>query len=248
MPQPGETIGLIGLDPLGQAIAARLAGAGNRILVWDLRAETRRGYAKSTNPELAPGLADLGCECRLVVSSLPNEELRAAALGDADRPGFALQMPPGTLILDMGVAHPHAARLLAGALGRGGIGLVDAPALGDAAAARDGRLTLPTGGWHEFVDRLMPLLSLLGTVHRAGGPGSGHTLAAAMTYARFAQAAAAREALLVGESLGLAPELMADVASAAELPEADPRLAIAEALAAERGAELPRALGERADS
>lgn len=244
MPQPGETIGLIGLDALGQAIAARLAGAGHRVVAWDMRAEARRAYAKSANPELAPGLADLGCECRLVVSTLPNGELRAAALGDADRPGFALQMPPGSLILDMGVAHPHAARLLAGALGRGGIGLVDAPALGDPAAAREGCLTLPAGGWHEFVDRLMPLLSLLGTVHRAGGPGTGHTLAAAMAYARFAQAAAAREALRVGESLGLAPELMADVASAARLPEPDPRLAIAEALAAERGAVLPRTLGE----
>lgn len=233
----GAPIGFLGLDELGEAIARRLSARGRALVVWDMRPERRKAVARggANGLTLAPSLADLGRDCELIISVLPIGELRAAALGDADRTGFALEMQPGSLIVDMGVADPREARQLAIWLGRGGIGLIDAPALGSAADSREGTLTLPVGGYFEFVDRLTPLLSLLGTVTCAGGPGAGHALAAAMAYARAASVAAAREALRVGESLGLAPELMGDVAAAAAgAGEPDPRVAIAEALAADR--------------
>lgn len=231
-----QPIALIGLDPLGQAIAERLIAAGHPLVVWDMRLERRRAYAKSRNPALAPSLAELGIGTDLIISTLQHAELRTAALGDTDRDGFAPQLSPGSLIIDMGLAGPLETRQLAVFLGRGGIGLVDAPAIGNAEAARSGALTIPIGGYFEFLDRLTPLLSQLGTVVRAGPPGNGHALAAAMAYAKFARAAAAREALRVGASMGLPAELMPDVAAAAAAGnETDPRLAIAETLAKERG-------------
>lgn len=230
------TIGFLGLDGIGAAIADRLVAQGSRLSVWDLAAERRRTTTTRADPRmsLAPGLSDLGRTCDLVISTLAIGALRTAALGDSDRTGFALEMAPGSLILDMGLAHPAEARQLAVWLGRAGIGLVDAPAMGDAAAAAAGKLDIAVGGYVEFVDRLMPLLRLLGSVHRAHGPGSGHALAAAMAYARFAKAAAARQALMVGESLGLSADLMPDVAAAAlDGGDSDPRLAIARQLAEE---------------
>lgn len=238
-----QPIALLGLDPLGEAIAERLITAGHRVVAWDLRPDRRRSFARTANPVLAPSLAELGIDTGLVIATLPHAELRAACLGDIDRDGFAPQMTPGSLIVDMGLAGPLETRQLAAVLGRGGIGLIDAPAIGDADAARAGSLTIPIGGFFEFLDRLTPLLSRLGTVLRAGPHGNGHALAAAMAYARFARAAAAREALRVGESLGLPAELMPDVAAAAaDGNETDPRLAIAEALAQERGGVAPAGL------
>lgn len=238
-----QPVALLGLDPLGEAITERLIAAGHRVIVWDFRAERRRAFAQTANPALAPSLAELGMDTELVIATLPHAGLRAACLGDIDRDGFAPQLAPGSLIVDMGLAGPLETRHLAALLGRGGIGLIDAPAIGSADAARAGTLTIPIGGYFEFLDRLTPLLSQLGTVLRAGPPGNGHALAAAMAYARFARAAAAREALRIGESMGLPAELMPDVAAAAaDGNESDARLAIAVTLAKERGVAAPAGL------
>ena len=234
-----KPVGIVGLDVLGAAIAHRIAAAGMRTLLWDADATRRRAAAKAIGPraEDAGSLTDIGMGCDIVLSTLPAAGFAHAVIGDRDRPGFAHDLAAGSLVVDMGVALPSDAQRLAALLGRGGIGLVDAPALGTRAQAEAGTLLLPIGGFVDFVEHLRPLLALLGRVERAGPPGRGHALAALVTDARFAQAEAARAALSVGASLGLAAELMPDVAAAAAAgPEPDdPRLAIARRLAAEHG-------------
>lgn len=229
-------IGIAGLDALGLALARRLTDHGLRVIGWD-RDPVRRRALAGLGPlaEDAPGTADLGFGCDVVLSTLAAPELFTAALGERDRAGFAPEMAPGSLIIDMGLAMPSDAQQLAVLLGRGGIGLVDAPALGDPALAATGGLAIHAAGFGEFVERLLPLLQLFGRVQPAGTVGRGHALAAVMTFARRAEADAAREALRVGLACGLAPELMPTIVAAASAgpPDDDPRLAIARRMAAE---------------
>ncbi len=234
-------IGIVGVEALGLAIAVRLAGVPLRLLLWDADPARRRAAARTVGPQAedAGSPADIGMGCDIVLSTLPAAALVQAAIGDRDRPGFALDLAPGALVVDLGVAVPADAQRLAALLGRGGVGLVDAPALGSAELAHHGALQLPTGGFVDFVERLRPLLSRLGRVEPAGPSGRGHALAALVTYARFAQAEAARSALRVASELGLPPGLMPDVAAAAAGgPSADdPRLAVARRLALEHTAD-----------
>ena len=229
-------VGIAGLDDLGLAIARRLVAYGLRIVGWD-RDVGRRGALRALGglADVAANTADLGHECDVVLSTLPAGELASAAFGDADRPGFALHMASGSLLVDMGIAMPSDAQRLAMVLGRGGIGVVDAPALGEPRAAESGAMVVPVGGFGEFVDRLEPLLALVGEVRRAGTQGRGHALAALIVYRRHGEAEAARAALDVALASGLPPELVADLAAAAAAgpPADDPRLAVARRLAAE---------------
>jgi 3-hydroxyisobutyrate dehydrogenase-like beta-hydroxyacid dehydrogenase len=234
--QSDKPLGLVGLDELGTAIARRLAGDGYTLRVWDRRPEKRAAFAK-TRPriEAVATPTDIGMECEIVISTLDASGLRTAAIGDADRPGFALSLGAGSLIVDMGVSHPVDGRRLAGFLARAGIGVLDAPALGTAQDASEGRLEIPLGGYVEFVDRLQPLLARLGTVIRCGPVGNGHATAALITYARHGAQAAAQDALRLGHACGLSDSLMPEVAAAAtvRILDGDPWLAIARQLAAD---------------
>lgn len=238
-------IGIAGLDALGLGLARRLVAHGLRVLCWD-RDPARRAASAALGglAEPAASLTDLGHDCDVVLSTLPPPDLATAAFGevvatDDYRPGFALAMAPGSLVVDMGIALPADAQRLAALLGRGGIGLVDAPVLGTPTDAEAGEALVSAGGFGAFVERLEPLLALFGRVQRAGIHGRGHALAALTVYARHAEAEAAREALRVGLACGLTAELMPDVAAAAVAGPADddPRLAIARRLASELAAD-----------
>lgn len=231
-----KALGFVGLGELGAAIARRLAGERIRLVVWDPSPERRAAFA-AARPwiEVAATPTDIGMECEIVISTLDAAGLRAAALGEPDRPGFAPFLQAGSLVIDMGVSTPAEARGLAGLLARGGIGLLDAPALGSAEDAATGQLEMPLAGWFEFCDRVEPLLSRLGRVMRCGISGQGHAAAALLTYARFGAETAAREALARGRACGLTDALMPDLIAAAtsRIAADDPRLVIAARLAAE---------------
>lgn len=232
----GRPIGVVGLGALGLAVARRISSCGLRVVGWDSDAQRRAALASLGGlVEPAASATDLGHDCDVVLSTVPAAELLVAAIGDIDRPGFALSMAPGSLLVDLGVAMPSDAQRLAALLGRGGIGVVDAPALGPASAAETGDLLLAAGGFGDFVERLEPLLGLIGTTRAAGTQGRGHALAALMVYARDAEAEAARETLAVALACGLSAELLPDVAAAAAAGPAsdDARLAIARSLAAD---------------
>lgn len=231
-------IAIVGLDAMGLAIARRLVAHGLRVVGWDRDAD-RRSHLQAIGglAEAASGAADIGHDCDVVLSTLPAAELFAAAFGDADRPGFALELAPGSLIVDMGVAMPSDAQRLASLLGRGGIGVIDAPLVGEARDIDGGSAVVPVGGFGEFIDRLEPLLGLVGEVRRGGTQGRGHALAALIVYWRHGEAEAARTALEAGLACGLTRELLADLSAAAAAgpPADDPRLAIARRLLAEVG-------------
>lgn len=225
-----KPIGLVGLDDLGAAIARRLAAERITLRVWDAAPARRAAFAAARPAiEVAATPTDIGMECEIVLSTLDAVALRAVALGDGERPGFALALGAGSLVVDMGVSHPADARRLAGYLARSGIGLIDAPALGSAEDAAGGRLDIAVAGWFEFCDRLEPLFATLGRVMRCGVSGNGHASAALITHARHGAAKAAREALAAGRSCGLADKLMPDLVAAARptIADDDPRLAIA---------------------
>lgn len=221
-------IGLVGLDPLSTLIAARLASDGWRVLAHD-RDAARCAALASIRPriDIAATLADIGIECTTVITALPTlDDLKDAVFGTADRAGFAADMAPGGLLIDMSPGSPAVPPRLQGALGARAIGVVDARVLvGGAEAAAAGRVEIALGGYPEFVDRAAALLSGFGRIHRTGRLGSARAAATVVCGTVAALRLAALKADALAEAAGLDGEMrhtLLDLARRASTTPPDP--------------------------
>jgi 3-hydroxyisobutyrate dehydrogenase len=80
----------------------------------------------------------------------------------------------GSLVIDMTTTEPSLSKeIYAAAEGRG-VGAIDAPVSGGDVGARNAALSIMVGGEAEAVERVRPLLEILGkTIIHQGGPGAG---------------------------------------------------------------------------
>ncbi|SMF65546.1 3-hydroxyisobutyrate dehydrogenase [Tistlia consotensis] len=203
-----STVGFVGLGAMGVPMAGCLLKGGQALLGYDV-SETARERAAEAGVPLADSLEQVGRDCGLVVTMLPTAEIvREAALGAG---GFAQALSKGDLVVDMSSSYPLATRRLGEELAERGLGLVDAPISGGVPRARTGSLAIMAGGPEAEVARAEPLLGHMGKVLRVGALGNGHAMKALNNYVSAAGLVAACEALIVGETFGLAPETIVEV-------------------------------------
>jgi 3-hydroxyisobutyrate dehydrogenase-like beta-hydroxyacid dehydrogenase len=198
---------------LGRALARRLSAGGHRVEVYDLDGERRRSFTgDAASCVVAPSLTDLGQDCEVVLSAVTDiAALKTAALGDADRPGFATSMRPGSLILHFGGGPYQDVLRLAGQLGSAGIGLIDVLACNDQPSEDGHGLELMVGGYDELVERARPNLVAIGHFTRVGPTGTATGLRALRGYVRAARLIALSEAMLIGRHAGISADLLARV-------------------------------------
>jgi 3-hydroxyisobutyrate dehydrogenase len=204
-----DSVLFIGAGRMGGLMAARLADHGVRLAVVDLAEETLAPFRARGIP-VATAAANLPGD--VVITMLPTDRhVREALLG----PQGALSGAPRSLVVDMSTAAPASIVALADELAPRGIAVVDAPVSGGMAGARAGTLTAMCGGTPEGFARVQPLLALMcGEVVRVGPVGSGHVLKALNNYLSAATLWTATEALIIGQRLGLDPQVMLKVWSA----------------------------------
>ena len=205
-------VGVVGLDDLGKAVIERLVRRGIRVEAYDPKGDLRRSFnVDSPAVSLAPSLTDLGTSCEIILSTLADvAQLRAAAFGDPDRPGFALAMRTGSLIVHFGTGPYKDVLRLTGHLGSGGIGLIDVLSCLPPETS-DQPLEMLAGGYQELVDRALPVLEALGSVKRVGPTGTATGLAALRSYVRATRLIALSEAMLIGRHAGIEPATLARV-------------------------------------
>jgi 3-hydroxyisobutyrate dehydrogenase len=194
-------VGFIGLGRMGRPMCQRLVGAGWQVVGYDADAGAAESLATtSTGFVVASEPADVAAQARIVVLMLPNSDIvDAVVLG-----GLIDDLAPGSIVVDMSSSVPARTRALAARLVEHDVVLVDAPVSGGVAGARDGTLTVMVGGPSETVERLRPLLDLLGgRVERVGDVGAGHAAKALNNLMSAAHLWASSEALLAAERFGL---------------------------------------------
>lgn len=152
--------------------------------------------------------------CDTVITMLPNSHVTSQVLADGES-ALVHVLHPGALVIDMGSSDPVETTRLAGLFEAAGLRLLDAPVSGSVAKAESGQLSIMVGGDADLLERVRPLLEVMGSVILpTGRVGSAHAMKALNNYVYAAGLLASCEALLAVRALGLDAETFVDILNA----------------------------------
>jgi 3-hydroxyisobutyrate dehydrogenase len=201
-------VGFAGLGRMGAPMAARIAGHGFPLTVWNRTAD-RAGPLAGRGARVAGTLGELAAGRNVIITMLSDG---AAARSVWAGPGGLLEScAPGTIGIDMSTTGPRAARDIASRAELAGVRFLDAPVSGSVALAEQGGLTTMAGGDPCALAKALPVLRAITAKQlHLGPPGAG----AAMKLAVNIMIAATNQA--VAEALALAAQASIDPRDAYE--------------------------------
>lgn len=203
-------VGVLGLGRMGLPIARAVLVAGHPVSAWDPES-SRTLLAADAGVTVRSSAREVAASVDVLITVLPGPpEAEEALIGPA---GVLEAVRPGGLWLDLTSNNPRVADRIASAAAVRGVEAVGAPMGGGVAAAEAAALGFFVGGTVRAVERVRPLLAALGPGfdHVGRTVGAGHVAKLLANLLWFGQVVAVTEALLLGQSLGLAPAALRDV-------------------------------------
>ncbi len=164
-------VGFIGLGKMGGPMARNLINAGHTLVVNDVN-EAATAAHRELGATWAATPREVAGKSEVIFTSLPGPaEVDAVALGGD---GLIEGITPGAIYVDLSTGSPTAIRRVAERIEAAGAHVVDAPVSGGVKGADKGTLAVMVGGDAEIVERIRPLLEVLGgSVVHVGDVGSG---------------------------------------------------------------------------
>ena len=208
-----DRVGFIGIGAMGRPMAARVAGAGFPLALFDSDPDRARTAAAELGAGVAKHGTALARDADLIVTMLPTSAIVASVL--QGEMGVLAGLRPGSLVIEMSSGAPGQTQALAERVAAAGGTLIDAPVSGGVKRAETGELAIMAGGDPAAIDRAEPLLRSMGsTIMRTGPIGSAHAMKALNNLLSAGGFLLGIEALLIGQRFGLDPEVMVDVINA----------------------------------
>lgn len=210
--RPGDRIGFIGLGNMGVPMVQRLLGGGFVVNGYDVNPGQGIALDGHDRYTRTGTLADLVRGTRAVILMLPDSAVVETVLLNDRLLDTLKDEAPESLLIDMSSSHPGETVRMAGESQARGVPFIDAPVSGGVPAARDGSLTIMTGGPDELHALAHPALELIGShVVHVGGTGAGHAMKAINNFLSASTLVASAEAMVIGQRFGLDPQVMMDV-------------------------------------
>jgi 3-hydroxyisobutyrate dehydrogenase len=203
--EPDSTpIGWVGTGVMGTSMCGHLLTGGYPVTVYSRtreRAESllQRGATWANSP------AELAAKSDVVFTMVGYPaDVREVILGED---GILATIRSAGVIVDMTTSEPSLAREVFAAATKRGVDSVDAPVSGGDVGARNAALSIMVGGDEAVVERLRPILELLGTtiVHQGPAGAGQHTKMVNQTLIATGMIGVC-EALLYAHRAGLDPE------------------------------------------
>jgi len=202
------SVGVIGIGAFGSRVALRLLWNGFHTLqLYDVNDIATRQFTNDYGGMLTGSPKMMAHACDAVITVLPSAaELREVCFGWEN---LAKGFSAGGIVVNLGIVDPLEIVAIARELMARGVTLIDAPAFGTPAQAKEGKLALFVGGEEGAFARVRPVLETLAqNVERIGDVGAPQALGAIVDYVRGAELLAASEALRLGQRFGLSPDVI----------------------------------------
>ncbi len=202
-------IGFIGLGNMGKPMAKNLCKAGYSLIVNDLNREAVAELVAMGAQE-AQTPAGLAKNVDVLITMLPNEAIvRQVIMGET---GVLQGAAEGLCLIDMSSVSPEFSRQMAANAEKQGLAYMDAPVSGGVKGAEGGRLTIMVGGKESVIQKCRPVLEVLGEkIYEVGAIGSGDAVKMINNMLLAVNMAAAAEAFVLGQKIGLDPQKMLDI-------------------------------------
>jgi 3-hydroxyisobutyrate dehydrogenase len=206
-------IGFIGVGNMGGPMVRNLLKSGEAVTAFDISPAALRPAVEAGADE-APTARDAVKDADVVITMLPaGSHVRSVYL---ERPSVMEVARPGTLLIDCSTIDVDSARAVHDAAGKAGFDFLDAPVSGGVGGAEAGTLTFMCGGSAIAFDRAKPILEMMGKrVVLAGGAGAGQAAKICNNMLLAISMIGTCEAFVLGEKLGLDPQKLFDIMSAA---------------------------------
>ncbi len=185
---------------MGGPAALNLIKGGHQLAVCDLDPDRAAKHLQAGAKWAAtPGEAAEGADVVFTMVFGP-KQIEQVVRGPN---GLLGAMGPGQVWIDMTTNQPDLARQLASEIREKGAEAIDAPVTGAVDGARTGNMPQFAGGDEETVERLRPVMELMGPVHHMGGNGSGAITKLASNQLWAIHATAMGEALVMAVKSGV---------------------------------------------
>lgn len=200
-------IGFIGLGIMGSRMAANLLRGGHELTVYN-RTASKAAALRKDGAGTAKSPADAARGCDIVFTMLSDPAaVELAAVGDE---GLLSAMESGSVWIDCSTVNPAFSRRMAEEAAKHNVSFLDAPVAGTKAPAEKGELTVLVGGDAATLDRVRPLLELIGNrIVHVGATGGGTSMKMVVNLMLAGAMATFSEALTLGQALGLSFETVA---------------------------------------
>jgi 3-hydroxyisobutyrate dehydrogenase-like beta-hydroxyacid dehydrogenase len=163
-----DAVGFIGLGTMGGPMAANLAKAGVRLVVYDVSAAAATAAARQPGVTVAASPSDVASRVAVLFTCLPNDDIvRTVYLGAN---GIAAGARPGLVTCDCSTVSPEATLDVAAGVKSRGIVHMDTPMLGSQPQAVSGEIFFIVGGERDKLPVIKPYLDVMGRLHMYVGP------------------------------------------------------------------------------
>jgi 3-hydroxyisobutyrate dehydrogenase len=205
-------IGFIGTGVMGLSMAGHLMDAGHELFVYNRTVQKCEPLiARGAKLMADPGDAAEASDAVFTIIGFP-KDVEDAYFGPG---GIIERALPGTLLVDMTTSSPSLARKIYDAAKARGLGACDSPVTGGDRGAREATLSILVGGDEEDVERVMPLLKLMGRkIVHFGKAGCGQLAKLANQIVIAGTMLGVCEGIAFAQSAGLDPAKFLDCAEA----------------------------------
>jgi 3-hydroxyisobutyrate dehydrogenase len=206
-------IAFLGLGAIGRPMAARVAGSGLPLTVWNRTASRAADFAKEFGARHAATPADAARGADVVVTCMPTSQDVASLLDGPE--GLIAGLGNGATLIDCTSGDPATSRKIRDALAERNVGYIDAPVSGGTTGAEKGTLTIMVGGDAAVLERARPVLETFGQkIVHCGDVGAGDAVKAVNNAFLATHILAAAEGLAALVKMGVDPKVALDVINA----------------------------------
>ncbi|WP_206477226.1 NAD(P)-dependent oxidoreductase [Microbacterium sp. KRD172] len=197
------TVGFIGLGSMGSGMSSNLQKAGYSLIVTDVRPEAASALVEG-GATWAATAAEVAAASDIIITMLPTPRHVTEVVSG---PGGMLEgIADGATWIDMSTSVPEVADRVRAEESARGLRILDAPVSGMAKGAASGMLQIFVGGDADDVERVRPVLEVMGDPDRilhVGGHGAGYAVKLMINQLWFSHLVATAEVLAVGVRAGV---------------------------------------------